>query len=300
MSWVNTAILSAAVLGAVNIIDSHLLSRRMPGLRSFLLPVGIITLIYGSVLFALFPIPEGTSKLTLLVALASGVLRSAAVTLMLYTLMREEVSLVIPVVHTSPVFVAIMAMPILGESLVYLQWLAVVIVVAGAVMVSIRRGTTGKGAWLGKSFVLLISSSLLLAAANIASKYALAYISFWNMYCLSAFCMAFFFLLISLRPSVFKELHWMQHQGWAISLLIFNETLVVVGAVLSFWAMERGPVSLVSTILGTRPIFVFMFALILSRVSPMFLEWHWTKAILALRLAAVAMIVAGVAIIHLV
>jgi len=166
VSWVNTAILSAAVLGAVNIIDSHLLSRRMPGLRSFLLPVGIITLIYGSVLFALFPIPEGTSKLTLLVALASGVLRSAAVTLMLYTLMREEVSLVIPVVHTSPVFVAIMAMPILGESLVYLQWLAVVIVVAGAVMVSIRRGTTGKGAWLGKSFVLLISSSLLLAAAT--------------------------------------------------------------------------------------------------------------------------------------
>ena len=300
MSWVNTAILSAAVLGVVNIIDSHLLSRRMPSLRSFLLPVGIITLVYGLVLFALFPIPENTSKLTLLVALASGTLRSVAVILLLYVMRREEVSLVIPVVHTYPVFVAIIAVPVLGESLVYLQWLAVIIVVAGAVLVSIRTGSAGKSAWLGKSFIILISSSLLLAAANIASKYALAYISFWNMYCLSAFCMSFFFLLVSLRPGVFRELHRIQHQGLVISLLIFNETLALVGAVLSFWAIERGPVSLVSTIIGTRPIFVFIFTIILSCVSPMFLEGHWTRAILALRLTAIIMIITGVAIIHLV
>lgn len=300
MSWVNTAILSAAVLGAVSIIDSHLLSKRMLSLRSFLFPVGMIALIYGSALFILFPLPEGTSQLTLVVALTSGILRSAAVTIMLYTMRREEVSLVIPVVHTYPVFVAIMAIPILGESLVYLQWLAVIIVVAGAVMVSIRRTSTGKGTWLGKSFVLLIISSLLLATANIASKYALAYISFWNMFCLSAFCMSFIFLLISVRPSVFEELHGMQRRDSAIALLMFNETLALVGVVLSFWAIERGPVSLVSAIIGSRPIFVFVFTLILSRVLPMFLEWHWTKAILALRLTAVAMIVAGVAIIYLV
>jgi uncharacterized membrane protein len=120
VNWVNTAILSAAVLGIVNTIDSHLLSRRMPSLGSFLLPVGIITLIYTSVLFTLFPIPESTSKLTLLVALTSGILRSAAITIMLYTLRREEVSLVVPVVHTYPVLVTIMAVPILGESLVSL------------------------------------------------------------------------------------------------------------------------------------------------------------------------------------
>ena len=89
MNWVNIAILSAAVLGLVNVVDSHLLSRRMPSLGSFLLPVGIITLIFGSVLFILFPLPEITSKLTLFVALTSGILRSAAITIMLYTLRRE-------------------------------------------------------------------------------------------------------------------------------------------------------------------------------------------------------------------
>ena len=93
----------------------------------------------------------------------------------------------------------------------------------------------------------------------------------------------------------------MQRQGLAIFLLIFfNETLALVGAVLSFWAIERGPVSMVSAIIGTRPIFVFIFTIILSRVSPMFLEGHWTRAILALRLSAIIMIITGVAIIHLV
>lgn len=300
MNWVNTAMLGAIVLGVVNIIDSHLLSKRMPSLRAYLFPVSIITLIYGSVLFTLFPIPEGTSTLTLLVTLASGFLRGAAVIIMLHTLRKEEVLRVIPVVYTYPVFVAIMAIPILGESLVYLQWLAVIIVVAGAVMVSIRRESIGKGAWLGKSFALLLGSSLLMAAANIASKYALAYISFWNMYCLSAFCMSFLYLLISVRPNVFNELHNMQRRDSAMGLLMFNETLALIGVVLLFWAMERGPVSLVSTIIGTRPIFVFIFTVILSRVSPMFLEWHWTRAILVLRVTAIAMIVAGVAIIHLV
>lgn len=300
MSWVNAAVLSAAVIGAVNIIDSHLLSRRMPSLRSFLLPVGIFSLIYGLILFVLFPLPEGISSLALLVALASGFLTSAAIIIMLYAMRSEEVSLVVPLVHTYPVFVAIMAIPILGESLVYLQWLAVIIVVAGAVMVSIRREATGKNTWLGKSFLLLISSSLLMAAANIASKYALDHISFWNMYWLSAFCMSFFFLLISLRPNVFRELYNIQRRKSVMGLIVSSETVVPIGVLLQFWAIARGPVSLVSTIIATRPIFVFIFTLILSRVSPAFLEWHWTKAILVLRFAAIAMIVAGVALIYLV
>ena len=92
----------------------------------------------------------------------------------------------------------------------------------------------------------------------------------------------------------------MQYQGLALSMLTLNELLALVGAVLSFWAIEQGPVSLVSTIIGTRSIFIFMYTLILSRVSPAFLEWNWTRAILVLRFTAIAMIVAGVAIIQLV
>ena len=212
---------------------------------------------------------------------------------------REEVSRVIPVVSTYPVFVAIIAVPLLGETLNYSQWIAIIIVVAGAAIVSTRRSPSGSTTWLGKAFFLLFGSSLLMAVGNVAAKYGLAYISFWNMYCINIFCMSGIFLLISLRPRILKELGNMKRRNSAIASLALNEILVVIGVVLLFWAMERGPVSLVSTIVSSRPIFVVIYALILSRTSPMFLEWHTNRRMLSLRLIAIAMIVSGIAIIYL-
>jgi len=299
LTWINTAILAAAVLGAVNIIDSRLLSKLMPGLRAFLLPVGIIHLIYGSVLFTLFPLPEGTSILPIVVAVVSAVLRTGALSIMLYSLKRTEVSRVIPVVYTYPIFVAIIAVPLLGETLHYLEWLAIIIVVAGAVMVSAQQSPSGTTIWQGKPLLLLFSSGLLLALADIASKYALNYISSWNLFSVTACCVSGIFLLVSLRPHVIRQLSNMKEKNTAIGLLLLDEILAPIGILLTFWALERGPVSLVSTILSSRPIFVVIFALILSRISPMFLEWRPGKGRLPLRLIATAMIVGGIAIIHL-
>ena len=299
MSWVNTAILSAAILGVVNIIDSHLLSKRMPGLRAFLLPVGIVHLIYSWILFTLFPLPEGTTLWPVLVAVASGMLRTAAATIMLYTMRREEVSRVIPIVYTYPIFVAIMAVPLLGESLYYLEWLAIVIVVAGAVMISVKPSPSGAVTWLSQPLLLLFGSSLFFATADIASKYALAYISFWNMSWLGGFCLSGIFLLVSIRPHILRQWGNIKRRNSALGLLAFNETLAMGGILLLLWSIERGTVSLVSTIIGSRPIFVVMFALLLSRVSPMFLEWQPGKGMLALRLVATAMIVGGITIIYL-
>jgi len=299
MSWANVAILSTTILGIVNIIDSRLLSKRMPGLRAFLLPVGVVHLIYALVAFSLFPLPRGVGVWPLIVAVTSGILRTLAMTSMLYVMKSEEVSRVTPVVYTYPVFVAIMATPLLGETLYYMDWLAIIIVVAGAVMLSVRQGPAGSTAWLGKPLLLLFGASLLMAVADIAGKYALAYISFWNMFWLGALCMSGIFLSLSIRPRFFRQLINIRRRNSAFALLAVNETLALTAIVLQFWALERGPVSLVSTIASSRPVFVVMFALILSRISPDFLEWQSGKGALALRLLAIAMIVGGITIIHL-
>ena len=92
----------------------------------------------------------------------------------------------------------------------------------------------------------------------------------------------------------------MKQQGAAMVLIAFNETLALLGIVLSFWAIERGPVSLVSTIIGTRSLFVFVYALALSRAFPVvLLEERFSKGVMALKLISIAMIVGGVTIINL-
>ena len=299
VNWASTAILSASILGAVNIVDSHLLSRRMPSLRSFLLLIGIMHLTYGLILLYLMPLPEGTGIRPVLAALASAVFRTCAVSIMLYYLKSEAVSRVIPITYTYPIFVAIMAVPLLGETLHYLQWLAIIIVVAGAVMVSMEKSHSGQVSRFSKPFLLLFISSLLFAVSDIASKYALGYITFWNNFSLTAICMSSIFLIISIRPHVIRQLQDMKHRNPVIAMLAFNETLAPVGILLSFWAMQRGPVSLVSTIIGSRPVFVAIYSLILSLFAPGFLIKSAVKKALALRLVAAAMIVGGISIIYL-
>jgi len=299
VDWVSVAVLSALVLGMVNIIDSHLISRRLPSFRAYMLLMGCVVLALGLILIYLFPLPKGLGAWPLMVAIASGILRTTSLAILLYTLKREEVSRVIPVVNTYPVFVAIMAIPLLGEMLDYRQWLAIIIVVAGVVMVSVRRSQGNSMTWLGKTFFLLFGSSLLMAMADVSAKYALMHVSSWNMYCITHFCISGIFLLIALRPQVLRELNNSKKSISSIIIVIVNEILAVIGVVLLFSAMQRGPVSLVSTIFSSRPIFVFIYAFIISRVSPTSLEWEYGKGVLALRLIAIIMIVGGIVIIYL-
>jgi len=218
---------------------------------------------------------------------------------MLQVMRSEEVSRIIPVVHTFPIFVAILAVPLLGETLGYVEWLGIFMTVAGAVLISIRRDTGGQGAPFRKSFALLIGSSLLMGVANTASKYALDYISFWNMYSISAICMGTVFLLLSLRPQVLKELRDMKERNLALLLITLNECIAITGIILSFWAMEQGAVSLVSTIMSIRPFFVFTYALVLSRVFPAVLEERLSRGITIIKIISIGLIIGGVTLLTL-
>jgi len=299
-SWISIAVLSAASLGLVNILDSHLISKRLPSLKAFMLAVSPFVLFFGLLFAFLFPLPAGLSAWQIAVAIAAWVIRTASVSLLLYSLRREEVSRAVPVVSTYPVFVIIMAVPLLGETLNYLQGLAIAAVVIGVVLISVRRSTGNSTSRLGTTFFLLIGSSLLMAMADVTSKYALTYISFWNMYWISILSLVSVFLLISFRRRVVKELFSIVNPYPTLVLVTFNELLVVASSIMLFWAMERGPVSLVSTIASTRPVFVVIYALILKRFWPRFLmEGELGRGALAVRLIATAMIAGGIVIIYL-
>ena len=193
-----------------------------------------------------------------------------------------------------------MAVPLLGETLNYLQGLAIAIVVAGVVIISIKRSPNSHKGRLGTTFFLLLFSSLLLAAADVTGKYALDYISFWNIYWINILSLSAIFLLVSLRRRVFRELATLKTLRSVMALVVVNESLVIVSSLMLFWAMERGPVSLVSTIASTRPVFVVIYAFILSRFLPGFLmEGEAGRGALVIRLLSAAMIAGGIAIIYI-
>jgi len=260
---------------------------------------GCIILIFAIILFILFPLPQGTSLSIILIATASCMARIGSVIIMIYVMRRVEVSRVVPVVYAYPIYVAIMAVPLLGESLQFTEWIAIVIVVAGAIMISIKRNTDGSGAWVGKPFLFLVGSSLLMALADISSKYVFSSISFLNMMWISCFCLPFYSAILALRRKTFSEIKNMQNKVSTLVLIFINETIATTGLLLLYWAIQKGPVSLVSTVSASRPIFVLVVAFILSRFSPSFLLWQRGKVTLILRIIATVMIVGGIIIIYL-
>ena len=292
--WVSIAITSAAVTGAVSIIDSHLISKRMPNLLSFLTPIGIVHAVLGLVVLSLFPIPAGMEGNALLVAVASSIARVAGALLMLRTMRSEEVSRIMPVTNTFPIFVAILAVPLLNEQLDLLQWLAIFITVGGAVLISVQRGAGEKGVHLRRSFMTLMVSSILFGVANIGSKYALEQISYWNMYGISSTCLGVMFFLVSIRPATLRAIRDMAGRNKALGLILINECLAVIGFILSFRAIEQGPVSVVSTILSTRPAFVFVYAMGVSRFFPTALNERLSRSIVATKVVSIGLIIGGV------
>jgi drug/metabolite transporter (DMT)-like permease len=299
LDWVSVSLASAALLAMVNVVDSHLIAKRLPSLHSYLLILGFLVLLISTGLITLFPLSADVDSQSLFIAILSGVLRGVSVYVMFYTLKREEVSMVIPIVNSYPILVALFAMPLLGEFLHTSQWMAIFVVVLGVILASFRSDSGSRIIWSGRVLGLLFVSSILWALSEVAAKYALAVISPWQMYALSHFAIAFLFLTISARPRIIKELLRHEKRNSAIIIVILNETIAVISIVLFYWAMGRGPVSLVSTIASTRPVFVFIYALIIGRFSDFLLKQQATRGLLLLRWIAITMIVSGVAIIYL-
>ena len=81
-------------------------------------------------------------------------------------------------------------------------------------------------------------------------------------------------------------------------MLVTAEGLLAVGASIQLIAaIARGPVSLVAALLGTRPLFLFGFSVVGSRLAPGLFDERFDRAEFVLKFVAAAMVVAAVVLI---
>ncbi|MET0011835.1 EamA family transporter [Dehalococcoides mccartyi] len=300
MSWFFAALLATALLGVVNILDGHLLQKRFPSLKAFILPVGLLMVSYNLPLALVFPFAEGTPPDIILLAVTAGLLRAFSVYIMLFALKTEEVSRVIPIYYSYPIFVSLMAVPLLGESIGLLRWLAILAVVGGVILVSARKNGNGRPFRLGRTTVLLILAGLLISGSDVINKHVLEVITFWNSYWISGVCLALFLLAVSFRRSVFAELKGLAKPLLCYSLIVLDELFLFGGMLLLLWAIQHGPISLVSAISSTRPLFVLVYAFVLLRLIPGFLlEWPAGRRLRILQICGVVLTVGGIAAMNL-
>ena len=288
------ALLSAAVFGLFTVTDKRLISVNMPNISSFYFIIVITLYAHTGLAIIVFGIPDQLPLTHLLLAGIAGLFWGASLWTMFIGYRFEEASRASAVIHTFPVFVALLAVPFLGELLSIAQCLAILIVVVGAFSISLRS-SAGNLFTINKAFPILIAASILTALAHITGKYSLEKIEVEFVYAVRNFFMATF-LAMFIRPKDTVTVIRALKNPQTLALVIVGETILApIGIFLNVAASSIGAISIVSTVTASRPFFVFLYGSILSVGPFRLLDESIDIRTLATKAISISLIIGGIA-----
>ena len=121
MIWVLYALGSAITFSFISALDKVLLQRYIPNSRVFIILVGFVQLLLAVCVLPLASF-TGYGADDAAIAVGSGLVTGAYLILLFWAISLQDVSRVVPVASTYPIFVAILAQLFLGEELGVLAW----------------------------------------------------------------------------------------------------------------------------------------------------------------------------------
>lgn len=296
MSWVFLALGSALAFAVVSALDKILIQRFVPNPRAFIVLVGLIQFGLAAIVlpFATF---SGYGLDTALISCVSGFLAGIYLVLMFWVMRMQDVSRVVPITSTHPVFVAILAQVFLGEIISVLAWAGILVTVGGAALMSFgpttRQSERGQRQWV--PFALLMVSSLAFGLSQYLTKVVAGDIDVWSLFVWRGLGLGLACVGIMIRKSMFPDLIRAIRDPVSIGLAVLTEgVLVLIAVILQLLAIYSGPVSLAVTVMAIRPLFVFILGILLSLGVSRVLDEPLEGRILATKLAAIAMTVGGI------
>ncbi|MDP6056682.1 MAG: EamA family transporter [Dehalococcoidia bacterium] len=300
--WILAALANPLIFSIVTLIDKRVLSGFGLGLPSFNLFVGGSQGLFGATVL-LLNFPAGVEFEIIARAWSIGVLQAFSLIFMFWMLKREDPSRVIPAMQTSPIYVALLAWMIFGESLSVLHWLAVILAVSGSVLASIQVGSLSPNGKVGFQpvFLLLAAGALLMASSQLITKSIVDDLSTIHIVSLRGTGLFTVMWLVFARPTALKGLgSFLKQPKWAPWLIIAEGVMPFNGHLLITYAIGKGPIALVSALGGARPIFVFSMTAMSAWLAPNLIYEKFTRADMIVKLVSASMVVTAVAIISLV
>tara|TARA_Y100000590_G_scaffold77483_2_gene85880 strand:- start:306 stop:1079 length:774 start_codon:yes stop_codon:yes gene_type:complete len=255
----------------------------------------------GIIILLIYPWSSNPPILTMLLAVLSGVIWGAGLMLMFFCMSKLEVSRVIPIYHTSPVFVTIMALAFLGETLSLAQGIGIILAVSGAAFIPMKPTNAPQNAGNPELYFLVLIASILTASANVTYKYALEDISFWNLTALRSFSLGTVLIIAGYQHNLLHVVKEITRKSYLpLYMLIFAEAVLAPIAMIAMLrSLALGPVSLATTLLSTRPFFVLIISGILSTKYLNLLNEPIDRRTLPIKFVSIGLIFIGICLITL-
>ena len=299
--WILAALANPLVFSIVTLIDKKVLSGFGMPLPSFNLWVGGSQGIFGTIVL-LTSFPTGVDFIVLVQAWSIGVLQAFTLIFMFWMLKREDPSRVIPAMQTSPIYVALLAWLIFGESLSAWHWLAVMLAVGGSILASVTIGSAGSSGRLvfQPLFLLLALGALLMASSQLITKAIIDDLSTLHIVSIRGLGLFTVMAIVFGRPDALRTLgKFLKQPKKAPWIIVAEGVMPFNGHLLITYAIGKGPVALVSALGGARPIFVFSLTALGTWLAPKLVFEQFTRVSMLLKLLSASMVVAAVIIISL-
>ena len=291
--WALVALAGTVCFAGVNLIDKHILDHRLPSVVSFYAWIVVIHVVWIAIILGVTGLPWDAPADKLLIAFLSGLSIGAGLACMFFGLKLEEASRAIALSQVYPVYVALLAVAFLEESLNTVQWVAILLVVLGGVQVSLRSGLGGSLPRLSRGLPFLVAAGLGQGVGFFAAKFALEDLSIWTVFVFQGLGLLAVFIFFA-PPRVWRDLvSVLRNKRFLLFMMAGEGVLPFMGLTLSLWAISLGPVSVVVALLATRPLFVFAGSSILSNRRWRVMEESLAPGELAYKALSIAMIVAG-------
>lgn len=301
MGWVLASLGSSVIFAGISVLDKRILAAHVPGLSGFYILVGALQVAMAAIAVLAVPWEGGASVGAVMAAAISGVLWGLTLLLFFYSLRILEVSRAVPIFHTYPVFVALMAVVFLEERLPLIHWAAILVVVGGAGLVTLGQDKRGEAQRMTMAFALLFLASILTAGAIVATKAAVEEMNLWNVFALRSLFLGAVLLLPVVWPHGLQQVRTILANGRSVSLIFVTEGILAgAGVYIMLLALSLGPASLASTLMSTRPVFVLIISTLLSTRFWNLLDEPLTRDALTLKVASTVMVVGGASVLSLV
>jgi uncharacterized membrane protein len=271
VSWVVFAF-SGPVLWAISVhFDKYLVERffKQSDVAVFLLFTAFVGMLLLPFIWFFEPTVTAAGAGNIALILFSGILYMGALLLYLQALQTEEASVVAPYFQAGPLFGYGLAYLVLGETLSGRQMAGGILILIGALIVSVRFDH-GMRIFKARLAALMLPCGFAMALSGLIFKIFAIEVEFWTTTFWMFVGEAIFGCALLLVPSYRKEFMAMLRANTLalVSINGSNELINIGGGLGNRYALMFAPLSLVQAIGSTTTLFVFAFGVVLSLVWP--------------------------------
>ena len=285
MSWIFFATIALLLWAFANIVDRYIASRELHD------PI-LITTLFGFCVYLIFIVMSlfgghpGVPFSIIVWAFVAGLAYTSACYLYYKVLSREEISKLAPTMSMEPIVVAFFAFFVFQEHLKLLSYLGIIMIVAGAILMNYKKHSKLSARRLQLWAVI---SVVLFAAKNLIFKYTtieapLLSVLFW--FGLGG-------LMVSLCLYAKHHPHLRRQDRKGLRFIALSALLSALALLFYVESLNRGPVTLVSAFVATKPLAVLILALLISRWHPMVLQEKFDRQSILKKVSATVIIVLG-------